>query len=516
MDEIVAKVFHAVHAMWRRRWIALAVAWGTAILGGILVMSLHDRYQATARVYVDTQTVLKPLMTGLAVQPDIDQQVNMLARTLISRPNVERLLDSPTIGLLRPTEQTRDRAIDALIASIKVAPVGANLYSISYRDTDPQRAQRLVKGLVEMFVDTGIGENRRDSEEARRFIDEQIHSYEVKLTDSENRLKDFKLRNFGLTGTSNQDYFTRVSTLSDAVSKLRIDLSAAEQARDAFKRELSNEDPQLPFDVTANGQPAPPSEIDVRIDAQKKLLDDLLRRYTDEHPDVIGTRRTIAMLERQKKQQQEADARSGKPRGNAATSPVYQKIRVSLAEAEANVASLRTQLAEQESRLNQTRATAGKVPEVEAELAQLNRDYDILRKNYDELVARRESASLGVKIDQSAQLADFRIIEPPRVSPKPVFPNRMMLAAFTLIASIAAGMTVAFGLGQAFPSFHAPKDLRELTGRPVLGSVSMHVDAAMKVRQRRDLIAFASIGTLLVVLHFVWIALLAMRAASRV
>lgn len=512
MDEIVAKAFEVAHAMWRRRWAALITAWVVAGVCVVLVMSLHDRYEASARVYVDTQTVLKPLMNGLAVQPDIDQQVGMLARTLISRPNAERLLDSPSIGLLQPTPQTRDRAIDALIAAIKVAPIGSNLYSISYRDTDPQRAQRLVKGLVEMFVDTGVGENRRDSEEARRFIDDQIHVYEVKLTEAENRLKDFKLRNFGLTGTSNQDYFTRVSNLSDEVSKLRIELSAAEQSRDALKRELANEDPQLPFDMTANGQPAPPSEIDVRIEAQKKQLDELLRRYTDEHPDVIGTRRTIAMLERQKKQQQEADARSGKPRGNAATSPVYQKIRVSLADAEANVASLRTQLAEEQRRLSETRATAGKVPEVEAELAQLNRDYDILRKNYDELVARRESASLGVKIDQSAQLADFRIVDPPRVSPKPVFPNRLLLAALTLVASIAAGMAVAFGLTQAFPAFHAPKDLRELSGRPVLGSVSMHVDAVMKLAQRRDLKAFAGAASLLVVLHFVWIALLAMRA----
>ncbi len=512
MDEIVAKAFEVAHGIWQRRWIALIVAWPVAMVCGVFVMSLHDRYEATARVYVDTQTVLKPLMSGLAFQPDIDQQVSMLARTLISRPNVEHLIESPTIGLLRPTEQTRDRAIDSLIAAIKVAPTGNNLYSISYRDTDPQRAQRLVQGLVELFVDSGVGEKRRDSEEARRFIDEQIHTYESKLTEAENRLKEFKLRNFGLTGTSNQDYFARVSTLSDEVAKLRVDLSAAEQSRDALKRELANEDPQLPFDVTPNGMPAAPAEIDVRIETQKKQLDELLRRYTDEHPDVIGTRRTIAQLEKQKKQEQDAGGRSGKGRGNAATSPVYQKIRVSLADAEANVASLRTQLSVQQGRLDETRAKAGKVPEVEAELAQLNRDYDILRKNYDQLVARRESASLGVKIDQSAQLADFRIVEPPRVSPKAVFPNRLMMAALTLVASIAAGLAVAFGLSQVFPSFHAPKDLRELSGRPVLGTVSMHVSSDMRARERRDLIMFAGVGSLLVALHLVWIALIAMRA----
>lgn len=514
MDEVLEKLSQLAVGVWRRRWVVLAVAWPLAIVGGVAVMFVPERYEATARIFVNTQTVLKPLMKDLAVQPDIDQQVSMLARTLISRPNVEYLLEQPSIGFVLNSERKHDAEVDRLMTAIRIEPLRNNLYAISYRDVDAQRAKRLVQGLVELFVDSGVGEKRRDSEDARRFIDEQIKASEVKLAQAEERLKEFKLRNFGLTGTSNQDYFARVSTLSDEVAKLRVDLSAAEQARDAFKRELAAEDPQLPFDSSPGGNPAPTSEVDLRLEAQRKALDELLRRYTDEHPDVVSTRRTIAQLERQKKLEQEFAARSGKARGNAATSPVYQRIRIALAEAEANVASLRTQLSVQQGRLEQTRASAGKLPEVEAELAQLNRDYDVLRKNYDLLVARRESAQLGVKLDQSAQLADFRIVEPPRVSPKAVFPNRLVLAMLTLLASIAGGVAVAFGLSQVFPSFHVPKDLGEFSGRPVLGSVSMYISNSLRVRERRDLIMFASVGSLLIVAHVIWIAWIAMHATS--
>jgi polysaccharide chain length determinant protein (PEP-CTERM system associated) len=511
MDEILGKLIQIAFGVWRRRWIALAVAWPLAIVGAVAVSSVPDRFEATARIFVDTQTVLKPMMKDLAFQPDIDQQVSMLARTLISRPNVEHLLAEPAIGFDPLSPKQHDAAVDRLMSSIKVEPMGKNLYAISYRDVDAQRARRLVQGLVELFVDSGVGEKRRDSEEARRFIDEQIHMLEGKLAESESRLKDFKLSHFGLTGTSNQDFFARVSTLSDAVSKLRIDLSAAEQSRDALKRELAAEDPQLPRDAAGGAGSHQPTELDQRIDAQKKQLDDLLRRYTEEHPDVVATRRTITQLERQRKLEQEYETRSGHTRVGAATSPVYQRIRIALAEAEANVASLRSQLSAEQSRLDQTRANAGKLPEVEAELAQLNRDYDVLRKNYDLLVSRRESALLGVRLDQSAQLADFRIVEPPRVSPNAVFPNRLVLSMIMLLVSILGGAAVAALISQLLPAFHVAKDLREIAGRPVLGSVSMFVNDAMKARERRELLVFAGAGSMLLLANVAWIAWIALH-----
>ena len=260
MDDILEKLFQIGFGIWRRRWMALAVAWPLAILGGLGVMVIPDRFEATSRVYVNTQTVLKPLMKDITFQPDIDQQVAMLAKTLISRPNVEHLLSLPNIGFEEVGPRNFESRVDKLMTSIKIEALGKNLYAITYRDADAQRAKRLVQGLVELFVDSGVGDKRRDSEEASRFIDEQIRVLEGKLVESENRLKDFKLRNFGLTGTSNQDFFARVSVLSDTVAKLRVDLSAAEQSREALKRELAHEDPQLPPDSAGGAATALPSE----------------------------------------------------------------------------------------------------------------------------------------------------------------------------------------------------------------------------------------------------------------
>ena len=250
MNQIVEEILIALRAVWRRRWLAAGATWIAAVLGVAVVWLVPNRYEASARVYVDTQTVLKPLMQGLAFQPDTDQQVRMLAKTLVSRPNVERILKA-THSPAPATGVAHEQAIDHMIDRIKVDSSGGNLYVISVRDTDPAAAKAVVAALVDLFVGNGTEAKQRDSSEAGSFIDEQIKSYETKLSEAENRLKEFKIRNFGVSGVSAQDYFSRTSAVSDEVTRLQIAYVAAEQSRDALKRELAGEDPHLPPEATA-------------------------------------------------------------------------------------------------------------------------------------------------------------------------------------------------------------------------------------------------------------------------
>ena len=509
--------------IWRGRWLAVGVAWAVSLVLGVAVLLMKDRYEATARIYIDTQTVLKPLMAGLAFQPDIQQQITMLARTLISRPNIELLRASKDIGWDSTEPQKHEQEIAKLMKAIQMAPGGGgNVYAISYRDTDPQRAQRLVERLVKMFVSSGSDGKKKDSEDARNFIEEEIRTYDAKLVEAENKLKDYKLKNFSVTGVSTQDYFVRMSALSDEVNKLRLEYSAAEQARDALKRELSSEAPQLPLEALGPQTVAGPllSEHEPRLDTLKKQLDELLRRYTEEHPDVVSTRRTIAQVEALKRADLEAKRAAlaalskGGPNAAAAaaTNPVFQKIRFALAEAEANVASLRVRLGTQQARLNETRALASRAPQTEAELTQLNRDYDIIRKNYEQLVSRRESASLGVKIDQTAPLAEFRIIEPPRTAQNPVFPNRLSLALLAVLAAIAAGIAAALIKSRIAPVVSSTKALRELTGRPVLGTVSLLVNEQGRQNQRLSLMGLLGAIASLMLVQAAWLGWVAVHS----
>lgn len=517
IEAVLARVSGLSRAVARHRTVTLGTAAAVALLCTAGILARPDRFEARARVYVDTQTVLKPLMAGLTFQPDVDQQVRMLAQTLISRPNVQRLVEGSVLHL-EEADGSRDQVVTQLMSRIKLesAAAGGNVYDISYRGTTPEGAERVVAATLDLFMNAGAGSKKRDSEDAGRFIEEQIRQNEKTLAAAESRVKDFKMRNFGVSGVSDRDYFSRVSMLAEEVIKVRTELASAERSRDAYRRELALEDPRLPVEPqpTSTG---PVAEVQTRLAAQRKHLDELLGRYTESHPDVIGARRVIQQVEaelraqRQSEESARAQAPGTSKAGTAATSPVYQKLRISLAESEARVAALRTQLAAQQSQLEQTRALAGRAPLVEAELAQLNRDYDVVRKNYDQLVARRESASLGLKLDQSAQMAEFRVVEPPRVLPSPVRPARWHLALAAMLLSLALGIGAAAAVDGLRPTFDDARALRQFSGRPLVGTVSQQLSPVSSRRQQARQMGFAAAMGLLLLMQAGWAAWLAMR-----
>ena len=236
----------------------------------------------------------------------------MLARTIIARPNIEKIMHSANLDVSATSQIERDQMVDDLTKRIRFTGGGReNIYTISYQDTNPERSKRVVQDLLSLFVESGLGNKRRDSEAARRFIDEQIKGYEQKLAEAENRLKEFKLKNLGFASGTGGDYFTRMRVMSEEAAKVRLELRAAEQARDAYRRELAGEDPvMLPGVGPAGSAGGSTSELDARIDAQRKQLDELLRRFTDQHPDVVATRRLIGQLEEQRKQEIEARRKS--------------------------------------------------------------------------------------------------------------------------------------------------------------------------------------------------------------
>jgi len=183
VEILLGRVRWAVRAVARHRGLAFGVTLGVALLSAALIATRPDRYEARARVYVDTQSVLKPLMAGLTFQPDVDQQVRMLARTLISRPNVERLVAMPELQQSHSGPREREQLVTQLMEQIKLdsAASGGNVYDISFRGTSPERAERLVAATLEMFVSAGVGSKKRDTEDAGKFIEGEIQEYEKKL-----------------------------------------------------------------------------------------------------------------------------------------------------------------------------------------------------------------------------------------------------------------------------------------------------------------------------------------------
>ena len=286
MEELLNQISSIARGIWKHRWPGLLVAWVVGAIGAAVVLWVPDKYEASARIYVDTQSILKPLMSGLAVQPNVEQQVAMLSRTLISRPNVEKLIRMADLDLGEKSKEAQETLIDKVTKGLQIKNTGRdNLYTLGFRDTSPDKAKRVVQSLVSIFVESSLGDTRKDSDTAKKFIDEQIKTYVAKLEEAEGRLKEFKLRNLEIQTADGKDMSGRLGEIGNQLNQARLELREAENARDAARKQLDAEKAATAAIATRNLQQeslaaVSTPEIDGRIDAQKRNLDTMLQRFT--------------------------------------------------------------------------------------------------------------------------------------------------------------------------------------------------------------------------------------------
>jgi len=503
MEELISLLLSYLKGIWKYRWYAVVIAWIVVLAGGFKVYTLPNNYEASARVFVDTRTILKPLLAGMTTVPSMEQQVSIMSRTLVSRPNVERVLRMVDLDIKATDAKDHERLISNMMGQIKISGSNsADLYVISYNHQNPKIAKDVVQSFLTIFVEGSFGNQKQDSEKAIKFIDEQIKNYEDRLVIAEKAVTEFQIKNSGLL-PKDGDYGSQLQAVSDSLNEAKLGLREAEQARNAIKSQI--EDGAPPDDLTTVQAPSTivNPEIDARIQALTNDMDALRLRFTERHPDVISIKRLIAKLEERKVE----EAKLKKPvidrdRGKS-YSPMLQQLNVSLSEAEARVAAMKARVEEYSSRSAQLKALTIAKPQVAEQYSQLNRDYNINKSNYENLIGRRESAKLSGELSATSDMLTFKVIDPPTVPLVPSGPNRLMLFSLVFVGALLGGIGSALLMSQIRPTFLSQNSLRESIGLPILGTVTMNWTVNEKIKRKRSLYAFGLSITLLVALYSV-------------
>jgi polysaccharide chain length determinant protein (PEP-CTERM system associated) len=507
MNELYRQLIVILHSMWQRRWYALATAWAVTLIGWGLVATIPDKYESSARVYVDTDTLLRPLMRGLAIDIDVMQQISFMQRTLLSRPNMEKVARMTDMDLKVTTDLGMDRLIRKLNDGIRISAQGGNLFRVSYEDEDPALARRVVQALLTIFVEGNLGANRTDLADAQRFIDEQLRTYETQMEELARRRAEFRKTNGGMF-SEDGDYFQRLETAKQEMATLEQKVREDTASRDQLQSQLDETPRYLklttPTGPLGTGMPGAVSPLVSRIAQIENNITQLkLRGYTDKHPDVVQMQKMLDNAQEELAKEDEANGGENIVEGlranTTAINPVYDQLQIRLVDADSSLATLQSKLDQQKELVQKLEDSSQSMPALQSELGKINRDYTALKNKYDELLKRRESARLAQDLETKSDNVQFRVIDPPQQPLQPSSPNRPVLLTGVLVLGLGAGVAIAFLFSQLHTTFSTVDRLRTHFSLPVLGTVSRVMSASQRKRRQIRLAMFSAVSASLFV-----------------
>ncbi|MDN3517211.1 hypothetical protein QWY84_06300 [Aquisalimonas lutea] len=490
MHDFFNFILGELRGAWRFRWYALGVAWLVALAGAFVVLTMPDQYRVEARVQVNTESMLQPLLQDLAIEPNLQARLDLMTATLLNRENVERIANENDLLLSARTRGDEVQTIESLRRNISIDQTERErVYRISYQSKSPETAQGVVQSVMDLLLEEAMNLTMSDAASATDFLEQQVNDYEERLRQAEQRLAEFKRDNVGmLPDQGGRDYYQRLRATEDEIQELETQKRTAERRVNSIQEQLT---------ALRTGQRQPESgssprvqALDEQIRESRQQLDNLLLRYTEEHPDVENLQAQIERLEERREELVAESGGEGAPEPRAVeTNPVYQELQIRLNDRQSEVAALESQIEEKEDRREQLIAQVDEITQVETRLTDLTRNYEVVRERYQTLVNRLNTAEMTTEADASGGQMSMRVVDAPITPDNPEGPPRDLYLLALLPVSFGAGGGFAYLLHQIRPVFQGRALLAELTGRPVLGSVSL----VLTLRQRKAKLAAITI-----------------------
>lgn len=504
MDGLYSQIRIALHQVWRRRWLALAVAWGVAVLGWLVIALIPNSYEAKARLFIQQASIL-PNVAGTPPE-DRNNQLLRLKQTLTSQENLTKVVRRTELNSLVASEADLSGVVNALRTRITVTaqPDGgleikgsSNISGFSNAQ-NARAAAATVQGLIDVFIEQNMSGDRRETGQGLQVLDEELARRETALREAEQRRVEFEQRYMGvLPGTGTIE--DRMNAARTELSGLDQQIAAANAALTAMRAQLAATPPTLPGVAGENAGTATGQITQL----QGQIAGYLGRGWTESHPDIIAARAQIARLRPYAAQERSSGNTGGM------SNPSYVSLRALMAEREAQLGAAQARRNQLTTDLAQLSSRQSSEPGLAAEQSRLNSDYQSLKQQYDQLFANREQIRLRGDIASRTSPINVNVVEPPSVPGAPAAPNRPLFLTMVLIVALGAGVAAAFVKGQLQTTFPTPQRLVQVTGLKVMGTVSEVVGAIERSRRRKKLVllggATAALGgawALLMVVEF--------------
>ena len=476
MGSIYEEVRLAVHAIWRRRWVALATAWAVCLVGWLVVSQVPDRYVSTAKIQIDINSVLLDKVGITAV--DQQRGVDAVRQSLTSAVNLEKVVRGTDLANTVANDRDVAERIKSLQEAIQVTALADNLVQISSTSTSPKLARAITQKLIDIFVESNMSGNKEVTEQSVEFLDKQLGDLQAKLSEAEAKRADFQSQYLGaLPGTGSID--DRLAAARTQIAQVDQDLAQANALLSAAGAQLSS----TPATIPGLAPSAGPARAALNAIAGQ-IADARARGYTDAHPDMQALRAQYA-------QAQAAARAEPLSAGGGANNPSYFAARSLFAERQAAVQALATRKAMIRAQMDALDGKLQSDPDAAGEQDRIERDYRGMKEQYDKLLQTRQDVALRGQVQTQTSSVKFSVTDPPTLPSAPDTPNRPLLLAGVLVAGIAIGTGLAFALAQLTTTFPTAARLEKAAGLPVIGAIGEVVTAAQSALRRRQLRWFA-------------------------
>lgn len=480
MGELYNELLIAAHGVWRRRWLALGVAWTIGLIGWLVISLIPNTYKSSATIFVQAGSLLTDKV-GIS-SADQRADIDTVRQNLTSQGNLEAIVRSTELAKHVASDRDVADKAAALQKAITITSTQDNIYQISasvseggLSDGANARLARDITGkLIDLFVQGSAQGGRVETGNSLQFIDAQIEQRGQQLAEVEAKRAAFDAKYLSsLPGTG---------TVADRLGQARIELARVESDLAAANSALAAVNGQL------GGTPATTSTPGVAGDGgrvaqlQGQIADGQARGWTDSHPDMIALRAQLARARAMG---------GGYTAGSSTPNPMYMSLRSMQAERQATASALVARKAQLDGEIGRVLALQSSSPEFSAEQTAIDRDYQALKVQYDKLVADREDLKLRGQVQTQTDPIKVNVIDPPSMSVVPSAPNRPLLLTAVLIVAIGAGVGAAFAFGQLQTTYPTAARLAKASGLPVLGSISEVVPTAARPDRRKRMMQFA-------------------------
>ncbi|WP_412972014.1 XrtA system polysaccharide chain length determinant [Glaciecola sp. MF2-115] len=502
LEQTIQMVLDFIRGIWIKKRYVMICSWLICPIGFFWVATLPDVYESDAQVYVDTRSVLKQIISGLAFGTNPEQEVQMMAKTLKSRSNIETIAREADLDITAKTDEEYNRLISDLTSDITLRGTSRdNIYTISYANRSPEMARTVVQETLDLFVEGSLGDSRRGVDTTTRFLDEQIAEYEARLAEAEQRRVDFK-RQYDEILPGEGSFYNNLQNLKSQLETTELSMKETQQQINAMSGQTRQAQKAADGFGVRGGEQVLTTRYDDRILGLEGRLDELKLRFTEKHPDVIETQNLLDALKEQR--EKEIQAYMAQDTGDGSPSMLTEsdrQLRLEITRLEGQLASLNVRKKDTERKIADLQSKIDLVPQIEAEATALNRDYNIMKQKFEELLSRRESNDLSRRADNTADDLQFRIIRPPLIADEPSGPKRILFYTGILFVGFGFGVAIAFLMSMIKPVLVRGQQLSDITGFPIWGVVG-HLDIVnIKKRNKMRVLIFSLSSGAIVMLY---------------